>query len=181
MFPETAPNTSAPTPASGGAPPPGAASTPDPNAPKKRGRPFGARNRAAPLTETPVDGAAPPDAEPIKRRRRTKALDKEQLSKQLIGIHAIAAKLTGLPFVQIDKMESDMLADAIDNIAREYDLALDGKTGAFLQLMAASAVVYGPRVMMYQALKRKAMREAAVTVDGVATEAGQNGASAATA
>src|SRR2546423_10441970 len=193
MFPEankasTAPGaaatTSAPTPASGGPAPPGAAPQPP-----KRGRPFGSlnRNTSAPrLTETTVsaDGAQPaPDAEPQRRRRRMKAIDKSQLAKQLIGIHTIAAKLTQMPFVAIDQTEADMLADAIDNVAREYDLALDGKTGAFIQLMAAAAVVYGPRVMMYQAIQRRSRREAGQTVEGTATpiDQGANGATASSA
>jgi hypothetical protein len=165
METNTTPTPAAPPAAAppGGAPPPGAAAQP-----RRRGRPFGSRSHAAPLNETPIVEGASPDVEPQKRKRRSKAIDKDALAKQLIGVHMIGAKVTGLPFVAIDAQEAAMLADAIENVAREYDLALDGKTGAFIQLIAASAVVYGPRVMQFQALKRQAIREARARAEAAA-------------
>jgi hypothetical protein len=152
--------TTPPTPAGPASATPPPSETPPP---RRRGRPFGSRSRNAALTETPVGDpptGTPPEVEPQRRKRRSKAIDKDALAKQLIGVHMIAAKLTQLPFVQIDENESRMLADAIENVAREYDLELSGRTGAFIQLIAVSAVVYGPRVMEFQKLKRRAVAEA---------------------
>jgi hypothetical protein len=126
--------------------------------------------------EQAVPGDAPQVEQPTQRRRRKAAIDKESLAKQLQGLHMMAATITQLPFVQINEQEAAMLADAIENVSREYDLALDGKTGAFIQLAAVAAIVYGPRLVHYQKLKKQAQREEPVTVDGTATV---NGAAAA--
>lgn len=160
------------------------AAPPGPAPKRARGRPFGSTTRKPPLTETPVTdaGAALPAGqeaeEPQRRRRRNKAVDKEALTKQLVGLHAMAAHLTGLELIAIGPSEAAMLADAIESMSREYDLALDGKTGAFIQLIAAAAVVYGPRVLKFRALKKRALaeQEAAITAAETARAAAANGA-----
>jgi hypothetical protein len=168
----------------GTATPPPSSGTPPP---RRRGRPFGSRTRTPPLTETPVDpalngGAIPPTSEPqpTRRRRRVNQVDTESLTKQLIGVHQIAAKMTGLQVIAIDKDEAQILANGIAAVAREYDLALDGKTGAFIQLLGAAALVYGPRVVIIQQMKQQARRQQGTTIDGEAQAVpSSNGAAAA--
>jgi hypothetical protein len=169
-----------PTPAQTDAPTAGPGTTPPPatEPPKRRGRgrPVGARTQSAPLSETPVADVSEPPPQPQQRRRRSKAVDTDLLAKQLTGVHEIAAKVTGLPFIKLDQQEAKILADAIAGVAREYDLALDGKTGAMIQLLAAGAIVYGPRVIVFQRMKREMLRNQGVTVEGTSTSA--NGAAA---
>jgi hypothetical protein len=180
------PNTSAPTPAgpASGAPPAPDAKADEPPR-KRRGRPFGSTTKTTPLTEQPVDQTPPESAEPQKRRRRTKAIDKDQLAQQLIGLHMMAAKLTGQQFMLLDPAEAKLLADAMENVAREYDLELSGKTGAFIQLLAAGAIVYGPRVLKLKAIREQARREARAAqqppakIDSTAGTEPLNGAGAA--
>lgn len=169
----------APTPAG---PTAGAASPPTPGpggeapaARRGRGRPFGSTTRKPPLTEqaVPAESAAAAPAgqsEPAPRRRRTKTIDKEALAKQLVSMHEMVARLTGIGLIQIQLQEGMSLAEALESVSREYDLALDGKSGAIIQLIFAAGCVYGPRVMLYQAMKKRAAQ------GGTAEEAATAGA-----
>src|SRR5579863_9323591 len=103
--------------------------------PARRGR--RPRNAAPPLTETQVGvepGDAPQDAKPT-RKRRAKVIDSDALAKQLKGIHKLAAQMVpisvnGKPLLELSDDESQQLAQAVAAVANEYDLELDGKTGA---------------------------------------------------
>ena len=110
-----------------------------------RGRPPKAANGAA--------SEIPSDAQPVAKRGRppskSKGLSAEaqaNLAKQIQGLHYIAASATGLGELQISDAEAAMLADGIAAVSREYGLSIDGKTGAALQLLAAAAIVYTPRL-----------------------------------
>jgi hypothetical protein len=160
MSPETKPETTKATP-----PIETGAATPDPTQttqqPRKgRGRPFGSRSKIPPLEEVKVspDGEPPQDsAQP--RKRRAKSVDIEQLAKQLKGIHELASNLLpikmpdGKMLLALSDTEATQLANAISGVAKEYDLALDGKTGAAIQLFAAVAMIYGPRVYVIQKIR----------------------------
>ncbi len=98
--------------------------------PKKRGRPAGS-------TTTKHKTAA--------------KNDNETLAKNIAGIHAMAAMMTGIPEVQLSEDEAQMLASAVDGLSREYGLKLDGKTGAAIQLIGAAAIIYGPRAIAISA------------------------------
>jgi hypothetical protein len=127
---------------------------------RKRGRPFGAKSSIPPLEEVRVGvdpGEPPQDSQP--RKRRTKSIDIEALAKQLKGIHALAANLLpirmpdGKMLLELSDTEATQLANAMNGMAKEYDLALDGKTGAAIQLFAAAAMIYGPRVYVIQKMR----------------------------
>jgi hypothetical protein len=143
------------------------ASPPEPQAAnpprKRRGRPFTART-TAPLNENPVGtenagAAAPPDDQPKQQRRRKSTVDVGALAKNLKGIHALAAKMVpikgpdGKMLLELDDTEATQLADAVAQVAREYDLELSGKTGAAIQLFGVAAMIYGPRVYVIQQMR----------------------------
>jgi hypothetical protein len=130
---------------------------------RRRGRPFQAKaapGATPPLQETAV-GVDPTDSPQQERQRRTRkpSIDVDALTKQLKGIHALAANLLpirmpdGKLLLELSDTEATQLANAITGVAKEYDLALDGKTGAAIQLLAAAAMIYGPRVYVIQKMR----------------------------
>lgn len=78
-------------------------------------------------------------------------MDPAALGNQLVGIHALAAMFTQIPELQLQPQEGNALAQAVINVCQEYDLSLSGKTGAGIQLLAAAAMIYAPRLMHYKA------------------------------
>lgn len=115
------------------------------------------------------DGSTPPgvktekpgapraaEAKPQKRGAKMSAEAISTLAKQIEGMHAMAAMMTGLPILQISSAEASLLAGGISAVAEEYGLALDGKTGAALQLFGAAAMVYAPRIIHIQKAKAAA-------------------------
>lgn len=128
-----------------------------PDTPKRRGRGRPPKDdTAAPAKETA--GAAAGTSRPRKTAGKTK-MDASVLGKQLVGIHQLAYGFTGqqFPEIIISEQEGQMLAESVSAVCEQYDLSIDGKTGAFLQLLATGAMVYAPR---YFAI-RKRVRDAA--------------------
>lgn len=127
-----------------------------------RGRPFGSRTTAPPLTETPV-GAEPaadaPQDQPRQQRKRKSTVDVGMLAKNLKGIHKLAAKLvpikgpTGDLLMELSDDEATQLADAFAAVAKEYDLEMSGKTGSAIQLLGVAAMIYGPRIFVIQQMR----------------------------
>lgn len=127
--------------------------------PVKRGpgRPKGSGTKAPPGITAEKPGAQKPAQDkPGKRGAKMSAEALGTLAKQIQGMHAMAAMMTGIPILAITPEESALLAGGISAVAEEYGLALDGKTGAALQLFGAAAMVYAPRILQIQAMKRAA-------------------------
>ncbi len=134
------------------------ADSPPEISPKRRGRPPKNANGAAePLTETSVTGADSPPK--VKRKRKAKPIDAGLLAKQIVGLHKVAATMTGLRELEISEFEATMLAESLAAVSREYDVTLDGKLAATIQLAAAIGVIYVPRVVM---IKKRATHERAL-------------------
>lgn len=119
-------------------------------APKKRGR---GRPPKTPdiLVEEVTEGSEAPKPKRTYTPRKTakgKTADIADLGKQLVGIHAMAAMVTGFNELQLGDDEGEALAKGILDICEQYNLSIDGKTGASLQLLAAAAMIYGPRALM---------------------------------
>lgn len=115
---------------------------------KKRGGGETPASNAEALINESVNGPTPasaPAAKPARKSKASQAVTAEKLGNQLVGLHALVAALTGLPEAQLNPAEGEQLGGAILAICEEYDLKVDGKTGAFLQLGAAMAMIYGPR------------------------------------
>ena len=126
------------------------------------------------------DGSSPPgpkaekpgspksaEAKPQKRGAKMSAEAVNTLARQIQGMHAMAAMITGIGILQINDGEAALLAGGISAVAEEYGLALDGKTGAALQLFGAAAMVYAPRFIAIQKAKAQAR---ANTVDATVVQ-----------
>lgn len=121
----------------------------DTSTPKKRGR------GRPPGSKT---GTAKKDA-PRRRSGGTRA-NLDAVSKQVVGMHALIAHMSGIPELQISDPEGKALAEAALAVCDEYGLVLSGKTGAAIQLLAACGMVYAPRLVAIQR-RMAAQREAA--------------------
>lgn len=106
--------------------------------------------------ETPT-GTAPKRGRPAKTDKKVYSVDEIALmGKQLTGIHIMVAQIAQLPEMQISEQEGVLLAQSIINVADQYDLAIDGKTGAALQLAMTAAMIYGPRAMAIRSRAKQA-------------------------
>jgi len=133
----------------------------EPPVKRGRGRPSNAEKK---LIAEGVPHASASQATPKPTRQKKAAKSGEEiaaLGKQLAGIHQMAAMLTGMPELAIHEQEGVMLAGGILGVADQYDLSIDGKTGAALQLLAAAAMVYGPRLMQINARMKQAKKNQA--------------------
>lgn len=156
---ETPPNE---TPESSGAP-----------AAKKRGRPSNAEKAArasgtstAETIERGSTASATPGRKPSKNSKRVTATDAKALARQLVGLHQLGVLVSGIPEVAIDLDEGEILAVGIVAVCDEYDLSIDGKTGAALNLLGACAMVYGKRIFQINArmaAQKKARQNATPT------------------
>lgn len=115
--------------------------------PKKRGPGRPRKDGSSPPgVKAEKPGAAKESAaKPQRRGAKLSAEAVNDLAVQIEGLHVIAAMATGQPILKIDPKEALMLAKGISAVAEEYGLALDGKTGAAMQLFGAAAMVYGRR------------------------------------
>lgn len=106
-----------------------------------------------------------PDAVNISDEKKTtrkptkKKTSKVIEGKQIAGLHAVAAHLTGIPELVISDQEGDLLASGLQAVAEEYGLELGGKTGAAIQLLSAAAVVYLPRFAAITQKQKAAQNE----------------------
>lgn len=137
--------------------------------PRKRGRPPKVRTEG----EKPeLPGAEPVDEKPEAPKKRgrkpkSKGMGEEEigaLARQIQGIHSLAAMMTGLPELNINEFQAGMLAQSVARVSEEFGLAVTGKTGAILSLVATAAMVYAPKAMQIaervkQEKARKAMSE----------------------
>lgn len=113
--------------------------TPVTEPPRRRGRP--PKN---PVLEAETPGAVSAKSASAPKKRAAK-IDGDLLAKQLVGIHMMAATMSGIPECGISEDEGKLMATAITGVASHYNLDLDGKTGAFIQLMGVAAMIYLPR------------------------------------
>ncbi len=144
---------------------PAAAAQPG-EAPRRRGRPPGSKNRVQ-------ENIAPPGAGEsvtVEKRRpgrpagsgaapRKVSVDPGALAQQMLFFHAVAAKMLRIPELELDKGESEMLAKSIATMMAEYGISFSGKTAAMLGLLGTAAIVYGPRFVLIKERvdKQKAM------------------------
>lgn len=80
------------------------------------------------------------------------------MGRQLVGVHQIVAMVTGIPEFVIQEQEGAILAQSIANVANEYGLEIDGKTGASIQLFMTVAMIYGPRFLQFRARAKQAQQ-----------------------
>lgn len=99
------------------------------------------------LAQAVGGGDAPTGKKPGRPAGKSKGGDPVAIGNQLVGIHQLVAMFTGTPEMQISPEEGKALGEAVVGVCNEYGLSVDGKTGAAIQLFAACAMIYAPRVM----------------------------------
>lgn len=120
--------------------------------PVKRGRGRPPKSASNETQKETVTGAAPKRGRPAKgASKKTYTVDEIGiLGKQLVGIHQMVFMMTQIPETQLSDPEGLMLAQSIVNVADQYDLEIDGKTGAAIQLLATAAMIYAPRAIAFK-------------------------------
>lgn len=116
-------------------------------APRGRGRPPKSAAAPAQIQSPPAKAAASAPAV---------AIDRKLLAQQLSGLHAVLAMTSGDEIWNLSDQEASSLADGVSAVCVEYNLRLDGKTGAAIQLLAAAAAVYGTRMLIISRRPKKA-------------------------
>lgn len=140
---------------------------------KRRGRPPGSGTKKS-AEQIEAGNEKPGAAKPGKRKAASfDSATIAMMGKQLAGMHQIAFMATGIPEVVISEAEGIMLAQGICNVCEQYNLSIDGKTGATLQLAFTAAAIYGPRALSVRA---RAMRAQAQQAQSGEQTGGQNGA-----
>ncbi len=102
--------------------------------------------------------------EPTKKRKPRPAkpttnsvkVDAAGFARQLVGVHAILASVTGNPIWQINDNEAAQLAASIEGIAAQYDLEVNPKVAATINFAFVAATIYGPRIYLMREMAKQA-------------------------
>jgi len=118
------------------------------------------RGRGRPPKGESTPGAAPSNRKATTTAKKEKEAEQsaEDFAAQIMGFHLVAAKFIG-PEIAISEKESFALAKSIKELSAQYDLSINPKAAASLQLLATVAIIYGPRVVM---IKTRIAKEKAV-------------------
>lgn len=87
----------------------------------------------------------------------------ESLSRTLLMLHVGLASVSKAPEFEIDKAESDMLANATVNVLQEFDIRPDPKAEAIFGLIVACGTVYGPRVFLMRQRKAEESKQKSIS------------------
>lgn len=145
-----------------------------------------------PIDVPPASDTGPKFSDPLgfssKRERRPRAprassepkapkvkADVKTLTTQLVGIHLLIAKVSGHPAMELSADEASMLAKSIADILEEYSLQTSGKTMLWINLIAAVAIIYLPRLMLIK-MSRKAPKPTEVPPSQTPKPAPRSGA-----
>lgn len=85
------------------------------------------------------------------------ALDVDAVEHVLFSIHGMLAAMLSAPEMALDKDESKMLASAISNVSRHYDVEATQKQMDWANLATVCGMVYGTRIF---AMRNRARQEA---------------------
>lgn len=114
------------------------------------------------------DAAVPADVIPRRKGKKEEvsAINVDGLAKQIQGVHQLASLF--FPGAEIDEMSARMLAEAIADIAQEYNLQFLGKYGKWLNLAMVVTIVELPvvarvRENLERKKKEKAKQQGEVT------------------
>jgi hypothetical protein len=92
------------------------------------------------------------------KRKSKKVATVEDVGKQIYGLHAIMAMMSGIPEVALQPEEAASLAKAIITFGEEFDFQPNPKIMACITLIGTSAMIYVPRMPII--LKRIAAKKA---------------------
>ena len=86
----------------------------------------------------------------------------ETLSQTFLIVHMGLAKFTDFKDFELEKKEADNLAGSLVNVMEQFDITPDPKWTAITGLITTSAMIYGPRIVMYRidADNKRQMRRA---------------------
>lgn len=130
---------------------------------KRRGRPPNSSKLGGPESVSSSSASAKAKA---KAKTSFSASDYETMGKQIVGMHEMAAMVTGLPMLRVTLEEGTAVAKALADVGEQYGLAIDGKTGATINLVLTLGMVYGPRLLhIKQARNQAAQQQAANTFE----------------
>lgn len=77
------------------------------------------------------------------------------LEKLLVSLHMMAAAATKTPELAIDNSEAAMMASAISAVQSHYDFDVSAEVTIWVNLITATAAVYGPRAVTIYNRKKK--------------------------
>lgn len=86
-------------------------------------------------------------------------LNSLSLTDLLYSVHMMGAQILKVESLEIDKDEAKKLSDAIQEVNKFYNIPLDPKKVAMVNLMVAMGTVYGPRIMAARIKKNIAEAE----------------------
>jgi hypothetical protein len=134
-------------------------------APQKRGRGRPPKNKDAASVQAQINASASKGENTAKKASAKKAasaaeLDVTKLGGQIQGLHIIVAKVTGMPFMMLSEKESFALAESVVNVAEQYELTVNPKVAAGIQLALTAAMIYGPRAIAFTQAKKQAINAA---------------------
>lgn len=66
----------------------------------------------------------------------------------------MGAAILATPEMELDREESQKLADAVKEVGKHYSMLFDPKHVAIANLFAVSGFIYGPRIVAYRARKK---------------------------
>jgi hypothetical protein len=92
--------------------------------------------------------------------RKKAGMDIDALAANLRAIHELMALGTGIGIMRLDEKEAKGLATAVSNLAAQYDMVLDPRTVAWINLLGVAASIYGPRILMIKAAQSMARQQA---------------------
>ncbi len=122
--------------------------------PRRRGRP---RKNPGPVQTESSENVIREIPKARRARKGTVPLrnveEVDALAVNIFGIHKLLSLATGLAELEISKIESEMLADSLDTISREFGFHPSGKVGAVISMIGVCSIVYGPR---YVAIRQRA-------------------------
>lgn len=117
---------------------------------RRRGRPTDAERALRESVGAAPTGDATGGAKRGPKPKGSKASDPAVLARSLVGIHQLGAMVLNIQELVISEDEGKHLAEAVTAVCEEYGLAIDGKTGAAMQLIGACAMLYGPRYFHFK-------------------------------
>ena len=120
-------------------------SAPEPQQTQRRG-PGRPRKDGQPPQSSAKRPTTPPKAPKASSREEAKPIDEAQLAKQLVGVHVMLAMMTKCPELAISESEASQLSHALAQVAAQYDLVVNPKVVAGVQLFAVAAMIYAPRI-----------------------------------
>jgi hypothetical protein len=106
---------------------------------KRRGRPRGSKNRTDPATSKTPQNIA------------------ENLETLLLSVHLMGAAFLKCPELELSQPEAEKLAGAVREVAKHYNVVVNPKTLALIELSTTGAMIYGTRgVAIYKRLTAEA-------------------------